>query len=38
VEPFAWFRDVLGRTATHPVNRIPELLPYNWKALAASQG
>lgn len=37
VEPFAWFRDVLTRIATYPVNRLAELLPHNWKALAASQ-
>jgi transposase len=34
VEPFAWFRDVLTRIAGHPVHRIEELLPHNWKALA----
>ena len=34
VEPFAWFRDVLTRIATHPIQRIEELLPHNWKALA----
>jgi transposase len=36
VEPFAWFRDVLSRIATHPINRIDELLPHNWKALATA--
>ena len=35
VEPFAWFCDVLTRIAKHPVNRLAELLPHNWKALAA---
>jgi hypothetical protein len=33
VEPFAWFGDVLSRIATHPVNRLAELLPHNWKPL-----
>jgi len=36
VEPFAWFRDVLSRIAMHPINRIEELLPHNWKALASA--
>ena len=31
VEPFAWFRDVLSRIATHPMHRLAELLPHNWK-------
>ena len=31
VEPFAWFQDVLSRIATHPINRIADLLPHNWK-------
>ncbi len=33
VEPFAWFRDVLTRIAAHPIHRIGELLPHNWKTL-----
>ena len=33
IEPFAWFCDVLSRLATHPVNRLTELLPHNWKPL-----
>jgi transposase len=36
VEPFAWFRDVLSRIAAHPIHRIEELLPHNWKPLAAT--
>lgn len=34
VDPFAWFQDVLSRIASHPINRIAELLPHN---LAVSQ-
>jgi transposase len=30
VEPFVWFQDVLSRIASHPINRIAELLPHNW--------
>jgi transposase len=30
VEPFAWFKDVLSRIASHPIKRIAELLPHNW--------
>jgi transposase len=36
VEPFAWFRDVLSRIATHPMSRLAELLPHNWKPLQAA--
>lgn len=35
VEPFAWFKDVLTRIASHPINRIAELLPHNWKPVRA---
>ena len=35
VEPFAWFKDILSRIATHPITRIAELLPHNWKPVQA---
>lgn len=31
INPYAWLHDVLKRIATHPINRINELLPQNWK-------
>lgn len=30
VDPFAWFHDVLGRIADHPIKRLSELLPHRW--------
>jgi transposase len=36
VEPFAWFRDVLSRIPAHSITRLGDLLPHNWKPLAAS--
>jgi len=30
VDPQAWLADVLGRIAEHPVQRIDDLLPWNW--------
>jgi hypothetical protein len=30
VDPFAWFRDVLGRIAGHSVTKLDELLPHRW--------
>jgi len=30
IDPFAWFNDVLGRIADHPIKRLEELLPHRW--------
>ena len=30
LDPYAWFKDVLGRIAAHPITRLDELLPHNW--------
>lgn len=34
IDPFAYLRDVLGRIAGHKINRIDELLPWNWAPAA----
>ena len=36
VNPYNWLHDVLNRIATHPINRINELLPQNWKPNATN--
>ena len=33
INPFIWLRDVLRRINNHPINKIKELLPQNWKPL-----
>jgi hypothetical protein len=35
VDPYAWFKDVLTRIAAHPITRLAELLPHNWKLAQA---
>ena len=31
INPFIWLQDVLRRISNHPINKIEELLPQNWK-------
>ena len=35
VDPRAWLADVIARIADHPVRRLHELLPWNWRATRA---
>jgi transposase len=31
VEPEVWLTDVIARIGSHPINRLEELLPWNWR-------
>jgi transposase len=33
INPFIWLRDALQRINNHPINKIAELLPQNWKPI-----
>jgi transposase len=35
VNPEAWLADLIGRIDNHPMSRLDELLPWNWKAQIA---
>ncbi len=35
IHPHAWLADVLARINDHPINRIDDLLPWNWAASSA---
>jgi len=37
VDPQAWLADILDRIASHPAQRLDELLPWNWKAATATE-
>ena len=30
IDPEAWLADVIARIADHPINRVDQLLPWNW--------
>ena len=34
IEPEAWLTDVIARIGAHPINRLAELLPWNWQPSA----
>ena len=36
VDPQAWLADVLERIADHPLRRLHELLPWNWRPATAA--
>jgi transposase len=31
VDPQVWLADILARIAEHPIRRLDELLPWNWR-------
>ena len=34
IEPEAWLTDLIARVGAHPINRLAELLPWNWQPSA----
>ena len=38
IEPEAWLTDIIARIGAHPINRIAELLPWNWQPPATRRG
>ena len=37
VDPQAWLTDALSRLASHPMHRLDELLPWNWRSRSSLQ-
>ena len=35
VDPKAWLADVIARIADYPINRVEQLLPWNWSPIPA---
>ena len=31
IEPEAWLTDVIARISSHPINRLADMLPWNWQ-------
>ena len=36
IDPQAWLADVLARIAEHPIHRLDDLMPWNWRSAQAS--
>ena len=37
LDPQAYLADILARIHNHKINRLDELLPWNWSPMAAAQ-
>lgn len=33
IDPYVWLKDILARLPEHPINKVKELLPHNWKPM-----